>query len=107
MISLETLEDEIRTLEEQEPTFTTMQKLASLYIVRDHLATGNSGRSSNSAVISARDIITIMPQCSGDFGKCCSGVEIEKLIDILNEHMSVVRSLLPKEYNAVLQRLRG
>ena len=42
MISIEQLNGEIAVLEAEHPTHIVMQKLASLYIVRDHIGIGNA-----------------------------------------------------------------
>lgn len=52
------------------------------------------------------EVQKVMPAFSGEFGEAVSGVTISDLMSILSEHMAVIKILHPKEYNAVLARIR-
>lgn len=92
------LEKEIAALEKAEASWQTIQRLATLYIVFDHLTeSGNP--------IVAHEIRSTMPDYAGEFGKAISGASTDDVVSILAEHMSVIKILHPKEYQAVIERL--
>lgn len=88
------IKNEIEILENSETNWTNIQKLSWLYIVRDHILFTDADISQ-----------CIMPKCDGEFGQVVSGKNIEGLMNILSEHMSVIKVLHPKEYQAVLDRI--
>ncbi len=87
------IEEEILKLESGATTFTNCQKLASLYIVRDYF---NS--------IQAK---TVRYEEENEFVSVCKGISKEKIISVLNEHMEVIQILYPKEYNTLVNKLKG
>lgn len=90
---------EIEALEEAETTWANVQRLSALYSVYDHLA-------DDGTPILAQAIVTVMPDLGiGEFEEACSGKQILPLIDILSEHMAVAKTLYPKEYAAVIQKI--
>ena len=91
---------EIDELEAGETTWANVQKLAVLYTVHDHL-------SNDGTPIYAQAVTDVMPECGiGEFEEACTGRPILPIIDILSEHMAVVKALHPKEYQAVINRIR-
>lgn len=94
MISLEMIESEIIELEKRDTSYAVMERLAWLYIVRDHLNTGGAaeGRRTDSMT-------------GGEFIQACSDVPYTALMDILAEHMEAVRAVFPAEYKAVIRRI--
>lgn len=91
--------EEIIKLEEADTSWQNVQRLAWLYIVRDHLM-------SDRVPVVANKIQNVMPGYSGEFGEVVSGVSVDDVMSVLNEHMQVVKILLPKEYEAVINRIR-
>lgn len=99
------IEKEITNLKEGETNWQNIQRLSWLYTVYDHLL----GRNTRSQVVSQAEnteIRCVMPDCTGEFGEIVSGVNIYGLMNILSEHMSVIKILHPKEYQAVIDRIR-
>ena len=92
-MNLDTVNKAIRELERLEPTYQTCQKLASLYIVRDHQM--NNTASAVSAVIDD----------DSDFIKLAKSKPIGEVLAILSGHMDAVRVLYPQEYDAVIQSI--
>ena len=91
---------EIKELEAQETTWQNVEKLAMLYCVYDHL-------NGETHTVRAQSVVDVMPECGiGEFEETCTGVPILKLIDILSEHMAVAKTLYPKEYQAVISRIK-
>lgn len=88
--------EEIMKLQDAETNWTNIQRLAWLYTVSDHM-TG--------AAIAASPAER-MPVYTGEFGEVVSGKDISAVMNVLTEHMAVVKVLYPKEYEAVLDRIR-
>ena len=93
---------EIDELESGETTWNNVQRLAMLYSVYEHLSPTEEG-----TPILAHKIVAVMPECGiGEFEEACTGKEIIPLIEILSEHMEVAKALYPKEYQAVIERIK-
>jgi len=92
MIDLNEIEKAILDLEKRDTTFASIERLAWLYTVKDHLkAVGPDVRTGELG--------------NDEFCKACSGVPLEPLMAVLAEHMSCVKVLYPKEYDALLSKI--
>ena len=90
----------IQELEAEETTWQNVEKLAMLYCVYDHL-------NGETHTVRAQSVVDVMPECGiGEFEEACTGTPILKLIDVLSEHMAVAKTLYPKEYQAVISRIK-
>lgn len=98
-MNIEEIKKEIAELERADTNYPNVQRLSWLYTVYDHMA-------DDKAPIVANKVQSIMPTYQGEFGEAVSGVSIDGLMNVLNEHMEVIKLLYPKEYQAVLQRIR-
>lgn len=98
-MNVEELKKEITKLEEADTNWQNVQRLAWLYTVQDHL-------SADKVPIVANKVQNVMPEYDGEFGKIVSGANADNIISVLNEHMQVVKILLPKEYQAVIDRIK-
>ena len=96
MLSLETVEQEILELEKRDTTYAVCERLAWLYVVRDHM-TGEPAR--EASVTSAMS--------GSEFLEAASGVDHESLMRVLDEHMDCARTVCPKEYEAVMSKIRS
>ncbi len=94
MVNLETVNQEILDLEKKDTSYATCERLAWLYIVKDHL-TPEQPRA-----ITGR-------MAGSDFLQAASGVDVEALLGVLDEHLQSVRILYPAEYKAVVDRVRA
>lgn len=94
MINLQEVEREILDLEKKDTTYAVCERLAWLYIVRDHIKAETieekkrAGHAGNSVFLMA-----------------CEGVEIGALLKVLDEHMEAVQVIYPKEYSAVVEKI--
>ena len=96
MINLETIENEINRIEvEFDTSFRACERLAWLYVVRDHLAAKRMA-----------DGVTEEMQGS-EFLRACSGLKYSSLMRVLDEHMNVLSVVQPKEYQALLEKIRN
>lgn len=94
LISLETIEREIDELESRETTYKVCERLCWLYTVRDHL-------------LPTRTDDSTQFMSGSDFLKACSGVSYTKLMRILDEHMSALSVVQPREYESVMDKVRS
>ena len=95
MIDLETIEREISDVEAvKDTTYRACERLAWLYIVRDHLK--------------QRDTEAVTDSLRGsDFLEAASNVSYRKLMAILDEHMSALAVVNPKQYDSIMERINA
>lgn len=93
------IQEEIAKIEAADTTWQNVQRLAWLYTVQDHL-------SADKVPVVANRIQDVMPEYNGEFGKAVSGAKLDNVMNVLNEHMAVIKILLPKEYQAVIDRIK-
>lgn len=98
MIDLETIEREINELEARgDTTYSLCERLSWLYVVRDHLIRKPEPSEPR-----------ITEELSGsEFLELSSGVEWGQLMAVLDEHMEALRVVMPKQYEAVIERIRA
>lgn len=92
MIDVGVIEDEIAAIEaEDETTYETCERLACLYIVRDHLkAKSDAGKSEAS-----------------EFLALAVGVPIQDLMKVIDEHMEAMKIVYPSEYAAIVSKIKA
>lgn len=88
MLNLDVINGEIAALEAKEPTFATMERLAWLYIVRDHIIFGRQQENPESEFV-----MTAEEMNAG---------ELRALLDEILETLKVTQ---PKLYEAILRRI--
>lgn len=94
MVDLEIIEQEILSLEAKDTSFAVVERLAWLYIVKDHLRTTQTKK--------------LTEQLSGDeFKEACSSVPVSDLINIFDELMLSIQLTYPKEYESILKKIRA
>ena len=96
MISLEQISGEIAALEEEKPTYVSMQKLANLYIVRDHMILEPVKTVTQDYVTGVSD---------SEFSKAISGKSVSEVMKIVDELMDTIMVVNPKLYDSVLRKL--
>lgn len=95
VVSLEKVEREIDELEARgETTYSLCERLAWLYVVRDHLRP--EVRVSETQALSG-----------SEFLEAASGVSYPALMKVLDEHMNAIRVIYPKEYESVVAKVRA
>ena len=102
MFSRNELLDAIEDLESNPSTYQNCQKLATFYMLYDHLY-GVDGTSASSGI----DRLTVVDRYGdGDFFDAIEGSEADKVFSVLSELMDTVRVLQPRLYDATLTALR-
>jgi hypothetical protein len=98
MTSKEELLDTINEIKQKEPTYANCEKLATFYTLLRYLYSEETGQSYSAGVFPATN--------GSEFRQAIAGKDIEKVVDVLDEHMEVVMILFPKEYKEVIRRIR-
>lgn len=105
MVDLQEIERAMHTLACGETTFDTVARLAALITVHDHLSADNQDHTP--APYSVQQAPATMPHLSGsDFLDAVSAAPMEDVMEILDEHMEALRVVIPREYEAVLERIK-
>lgn len=96
MIDLAEIEETIdKFITTHDTSFYTCSKLADMFIVLDHL---RPERPDDRATQDLR---------GSEFLEASSGVSYPALMGILNDHMEALRVVQPREYQAVIDRIRS
>lgn len=94
MISLDTIEREIRELEARgETTYAQCERLAWLYICRDHLLPPAGGRGTTGMLEGS------------EFLEAVSGLPYEAAMRVLDEHMEALKVVNRRAYDGVMGKL--
>lgn len=93
MIELKEIEMEIKKLEQGETTFSACSKLADLYAVRNNL--------SKPAAYSNYSY------GQSEFLQACSYAPVDGVLSVLDEHMEAIELLHPKEYAALIKKIKS
>ena len=91
MISLDEINSEIAKLEDQPATYQVIERLAFLYIVRDHLDPQKPSG--------------IVQGGGSDFMAVCCGKPTADVMAVFDELMSTLQIIQPRAYEAVLKKL--
>lgn len=95
MISIDEVNKTILDLEQKDTSYATCERLAWLYIVKDHL-TGQVQPITHEK----------SPEMTGSFFlELASGIDTYELMKIIDEHMNVIMLIIPKEYDAVMKKI--
>ena len=99
MISMEQITGEIAALEEEKPTHVTMQKLAALYTVRDHMTIDSKPIG---ATVSAEAVPSVS---ESDFAKLIDGKPLYSVFPVIDELMDTLQIIQPRLYDGVMRKL--
>lgn len=94
MITEKELLEAIAECESEPPSYTSLKKLASLYIVLDHLHAEKIAAPKTTA------------KNDSEFMRTISGKNIEAVLGIMDELMETLSVLYPKAYESVLFKIR-
>lgn len=101
MVSLETIEQEIMDLERRDTSYAVCERLAWLYTVRDHL------RAKQEEEVGASPDRRTLRTGGSEFLDAASGCEADDVMRVIGEHMEAIRAVAPREYDAVVAKLRS
>lgn len=109
-MDLNEINAEIAKLEAGGTNYAVCEKLACLYTVRDGLQNGREPErvrkvEEYSYASNPRQIVADEPQ--SEFSQAAYNVPADVLISVMDEHMEAIRAIYPKEYAAVVERLKS
>lgn len=107
-MDLNEINAEIAKLEAGGTNYAVCEKLACLYTVRDGLQNVREPertRNEYSYASNPRQIVADEPQ--SEFSQAAYSVPVDALISVMDEHMEAIRAIYPKEYTAVVERLKS
>lgn len=94
MINIELIEQEIIELEKRDTSFATVERLAWLYVVKDHLNAPEGAKMTSELI-------------GSEFLDACSNVPINSLLSLLGEHFEIIKAMYPKEYQTIIANIRA
>lgn len=100
MVSLGVIEQEIMDLERRDTSYAVCERLCWLYTVRDHL------RARKEEVPASSEKRTLRTGGS-EFLDAASGCAADDVMCVIGEHMEAIRMVAPREYDAVVAKLRS
>lgn len=110
-MDLNEINAEIAKLEAGGTNYAVCEKLACLYTVRDGLQNGREPeRASNIEEYSysasnPRQIVA--DELQTEFAQAAYSVPIDVFISVMDDHMEAIRAIYPKEYSAIVERLKS
>lgn len=108
MKNCEIIEHEIAELEGRQIDYSTAEKLAWLYIVRDHIKRpkGVVMIEEPEEYTEKREVVVSDDESRSEFMQAVEGKDLEKVLKIIDETMSTLQTTLPRIYNCVLSKLK-
>ena len=105
MVNLETVEREILDLEHRDTSYAVVERLSWLYIVRNELRKQRDA--AEPVEVQAVAVREVEPLEGSEFLEAASQAPYEELLQVLNEHLDAVKVVFPKEYEAVMAKIKA
>lgn len=99
MIDIQEINEAIAKLENSDTTYSNCEKLSVLYTVKENLDAGVERVK--------RSSYSYAEPPESEFYAVASKVPIGELLSVLDEHMTAVQALYPKEYSIVLEKIKS
>lgn len=97
MVSVDEIEREILDLEQRDTTWAVVERLSWLYTVRDHLRrSDDTAQASSTAAVDTG---------GSEFKDICRGIDMSKVMDVIDAHMDAIKIVCPNEYKLVVGKL--
>lgn len=101
MVDMREVQEEINKLENcGRTTYSVCERLSVLYSVKDH-AEPEERRPKETDYERERSL------AGSEFMAAALRVPQEQLVEILDEHLEAVRLIYPKEYNAIMRKIKA
>lgn len=88
------------------PTSSTCVKLAAYYTLLDHLVDEQPVRSIPSYSYAEPPEHTIVFESGTEFGETINGMNIDRVLDVMDELLSILEAMNPRLYDAVIRKLK-
>ena len=107
MRNCEIIEKEIAELEARQIDYNTAEKLAWLYIVRDHIKQPKVQHIIEEPIERAemREVVLKTSEDS-EFMRVIEGKDLDCVLAIIDETMDTLQTTLPRIYNGMMSKLR-
>ena len=108
MKNCEIIEKEIAELEARQIDYSVAQKLAWLYIVRDHIKQPKNYQAAMEEPAEStemRDIVLSSSEGS-EFMRVIEGKDLDCVLAVIDETMDTLQTTLPRIYNGMMSKLR-
>lgn len=99
MINIEEIEKEISELESKETTYANVEKLAWLYIVKEHYT-----KSEREIEIQETQLFPKVNKT--EFLNIASKAPTEEVLNIMDNHLSSIKVLYPREYDNIIRKIQ-
>lgn len=93
-MNIQEINSEIERLEVSQTNYENCSKLSILYIIRQNMAHPKSR-------------VAEYSNPTSEFMSAVSGAPVEDVLLILDEHMDCIKLLYPKEYSAIINRIKN
>lgn len=103
MADLREINREIERLEGLDTTYPSCERLAILYSVRDHLQAPEENHFADAGKMVP---YSYADEPQSEFLAAALSIPQDKLMPILSEHFEAIRAVFPKEYDAVIRRIK-
>ncbi len=91
---MDEIQEEINRLEQSEASYDTCFKLASLYVIRDRFGIKEK-------------MIAEYSFSRSEFMQAVSDAPADGVLEVIDEHMEVLKILHTKEYNAIINKIKN
>lgn len=105
MLDMDEIRSEITRLENEKTTYSSVEKLAMLYIVQERNSPTPEPEPVEMQQMPRYAYAAAPTAPKSDFLEAVGKVPIEKALDVLDEHMEAIKLLYPKEYKAVINKI--
>lgn len=108
MPNIDIINGEIADLENKTMTYAVAERLAWLYIIRDHCCVGSATAtviSSVEPVESSR--LAIDYESDTDFSRAINGKKQDEIWPIMDELMETIHVLVPRLYDGIMRKLQA
>ena len=108
MKNCEIIEREIAELEARQIDYSVAQKLAWLYIVRDHIKQPKNYQAAMEEHNESSDLrdIVISSSDGSEFMRVIEGKDLDCVLAVIDETMGTLQTTLPRIYNGMMAKLR-
>lgn len=93
-MNIQEINSEIDRLEVSQTNYENCSKLSILYIIRDHMA-------------QPKNVIAEYSNPTSEFLSVVGGAPINDVLLIIDEHLNCMKLLYPKEYLAIINKIRN
>ena len=105
MLDMDDIRSEIARLENGDTTYSAVEKLAMLYIVQERNTPTPEPEAFEMRRMPRYAYESAPEPPKSDFLEAVSKVPIDKALQVIDEHMEVIKLLYPKEYTAVINKI--